>query len=321
MKRVLYFAVIYVASMLLGTLVFATLFMFGCNLTMLVTGSTTSFYSLHFFVKGILAAIPLVCVLIQVLLVLYTIRHPASHILSWIMYLLLGLLSWLVIIPTDVKLIERYDSGVESFRVTSTSAGVFRKEDSGVYYFSRIGDDGKAEGIFLDTTGFLGHEGTAIPLFDYEAKNESAFPYSDIIIKNSLEPPRLVSYPLAVYDALLTAARYASSLGFLSWLAFASLGLSLLSVYGVQFTSSWKLANVSCVITASAVILFMNYLYYMHLMPPMLKEIAEKLSDLTGHTDSLIVLANLVIAVLLALFGLFMGIYRLRGESVLESSK
>ena len=56
-------------------------------------------------------------------------------------------------------------------------------------------------------------------------------------------------------------------------------------------------------------------------MPPMLKEIAEKLSDLTGHTDSLIVLANLVIAVLLALFGLFMGIYRLRGESVLESSK
>lgn len=319
MKRALYFAIIYLASLLVGTLIFATLFMFSCNLTMFVTGVHSSFISLHFFMAGILLSFPLVCVITQVLLVLYLIRHPQQFVLSLILYVVFGLASWLALIPTDLRLIARYESDTVSARVEATSAGVFRKEESGVFYYSRIAEDGTADGLFFDTTGSFGLEGTVRPLFGIPVKNESAFPYSDVLIKNSLEPSELVTHPLSVYNALLTAAGYSASLGFFAWLGFASLGLALLAVFGIQFTSSWKLANVVCVITAATAIVLINYLYYMNILPELLRELAAKLSQLSGIKDPLIILANIVISALLILFGTFMGIYRLRGNSVLES--
>lgn len=321
MKRVLYFAIIYLASIVIGTLIFATLFMFSCNLNMFVTGLPSSFFSLHFFMTGILLSVPLVCVLIQILLVLYIIRHPKCHILSLIIYALFGLLSWLVFIPIDIKLISRYESDVVSSRVEASSAGVFRKEASGVYYYTRIDDDGSADGLFLDTTGYLGQEGAVLPLFDVSVKNESAFPYSDILIKNSLQPPLLVTYPLSIYNALLTAGSYSSSLGFLAWLAFASMGLALIAVYGIQFLSSWKLANVVSVIVCAFGVLFINYLYYMNILPELLKELSTKLSNLTQIKDPLIILINILITLVFIVFGIFMGIYRLRGSSILESDE
>ena len=321
MKRVLSFAAIYIVSMILGTFCFATLFMFSCNLMMFVTGLPASFFSLHYFMTGIFLSVPLVCALIQILFILYTIRHPKNQFVSLVMYLLLGVVSWLVLIPMDLELINRYESDTVSARVEASSAGVFRKEASGIFYFSRIEDDGTADGVFIDTEGALNREGAVVPLFDFTVKNGSAFPYSDILVKDSLQPPELVMYPMQVYSALLTAAQYSASLGFFNWLAFASLGFALLSVYGLQFMSSWKLASVTCAVTAAAVIVFANYLYYMNILPSVFKEVAEKLSELIGVKDPLIVLANLIIAALLAVFGVFMGIYRLRGASVLENEE
>ena len=321
MKRVLSFAVIYIASMLVGTFIFATLFMFSCNLTTFVTGLPASFFSLHLFMTGIFLSVPLVCVLIQVLFVLYLIRHPKSQIVSLIMYAIFGLVSWLVLIPMDLELIARYDSDTVSSRVEASSAGVFRKEASGIFYYSHIDEDGTADGVFLDTEGTFNQEGTVVPLFDVTVKNESAFPYSDILLKDSLQPPALVIYPMQVYSALLTAAQYSSSLGIFAWLAYASLGLALLSIYGLQFASSWKLASVSVVVSAAGVIIFVNYLYYMSILPSVFKEVAAKLAELTGAKDPLIVLTNLIIAALLLVFGVFMGIYRLKGTSVLESEE
>ncbi|MBR1537723.1 MAG: hypothetical protein IJ630_12405 [Treponema sp.] len=310
MKRILTFAVIYLASIFLGMVIFATLFMLNCNLTSFVTGVQSAFFSLKFFMTGLFFSVPLVCILVQILFIFYLIRHPSQQILSFILYVIFGAVSWLVLIPTDLHLIHKYDSDTYSSRVEASSAGVFRKEASGVFYYSRIDENGKAEGLFLDTTGYFGQEGAVVPLYDYTVKTESAFPYSDILIKNSLEPSKIVTYPLSVYNALLTAALYSSSLGFLAWLAFASLGLALLSVYGVQFASSWKLANVIFVICSCIAILFINFLYYMNIMPDFFKEIAFKLSELTGVKDPLIILINLIITAVFAVFGLFMSLYR-----------
>lgn len=313
MKRALYFAIIYLAAMLVGTLIFATLFMFSCNLNMFVTGLPVSFFSLHFFMTGVLLSIPLVCILIQILLILYLVRHPKCQLISLIMYSVFGLLSWLFLIPMDLKLISRYESDDLLTRVETSSTGVFRKEANGVYYYTRIGEDGCADGLFFDTSGYLGQEGSVVPLFNLPVKNESAFPYSDILIKNSLLPSQLVTYPLSVYNALLTAAQYSASLGFLAWLAFASMGLALLAVYGTQFLSSWKLANVACVIISAVAVLVINYLYYMNIMPGIFKELAGNLSNFTGLKDPLIVLINLIISLVCIGIGIFMGIYRLKG--------
>ena len=310
MKRALSFFVIYIASLLVCTALFAMLFMFSCNLTMFVTGLPSSFFSLHFFLTGALTCFPLVCILTHILFVLYLIRHPSNQIISLVLYVVLGALSWLVLIPTDMHLISRYESDVFSTRVEASSAGVFRKEENGIVYYSRIGDDGTADGLFIDTLGIQSQGENVIPFFNSSVKNETAFPYSDILIKNSLQPPAMAVYPLSVYNALLTASQYSNSLGFLAWLAFASIGLALLSIYALQFASSWKLANVSFVICAAFAIIFINYLYYMNMLPSVLKEVALKLSEFTGAKDPLIILINLIITVILAGFGIFMGIYR-----------
>ena len=321
MKRVLYLAVIYLLTCLVGTLIFATLFMLSCNLTMFVTGLPTSFFSSKFFFSGVLTTFPLACVITQIMLVLYQVRHPGSKRISLIMYAFFGILSWLLLIPIDLKLINRYEADLFEPRLEKTTSGVFRKEEHGVFYYSRVSDDGIADGLFIDTTGFLGTEGVIVPFFNVPVKNESAFPYSDILIKNSLQPPKLVTYPLAVYAALLTAGGYSVSLGFLSWLAFASLGLALLTGYGLQYASSWKLASVSCVLTAVIVIAFINYLYYMNILPSVFKEISQKLSDLTPVKDPLIVLVNCSIAIILCGFGIFMGIYRQKNDTILEANE
>ena len=318
MKRALYFAIIYIASLLTGTILFATLFMFSCNLSMFVTGLPASFFSLTFFVTGLIITFPLVCVIVQVLLILYSIRHPGHYRISLILYIVLGFASWLLLVPADLKLYARYENYLEQTRVEASSSGFFRKDAGGVIYYSRIEENGNAEGLFIDTSDFQDLENSVVPFFDVPAKNESAFPYSDILIKNSLEPPKIVTFPLALYSALLTAGQYSAALGFLAWLSFASMGLALLAVFGLQFGSSWKLANVAFVITGIITIVVINYLYYMNIMPGVVREVSQKLSWLVSAKDPLIILVNFVIAILLGIFGVFMGIYRLNGTYLLE---
>ena len=363
MKRIISFFLIYIGAMLFLTLGFAILFMFSCNLTSFVTGVSSSFFSLNFFMTGILTSLPLVCVIVHVLLIFYLIRHPSQRIISTVLYAALGVLSWLIIIPADLNLMAHYEKDTVNTRVEKTSAGVFRKEENGVYYYSRIYETPEnfitknpskivlykqknpnqqaepkktdlakkdsqknqmgalADGIFIDTVGLSNKEEAIIPFFAQPVKNESAFPYSDILIKNSLEPPFLVTYPLAIYNALLTSASYASSLGFFAWLLFASLGLTLLSIYGVQFLSSWKFANVISVIFALVVVVLANYFYYMGVLPDRLKDFSLKLSNLTGIKDSFIVLANLVFSAIFIIFGVFMGIYRFGTENIDSSEE
>ena len=130
-----------------------------------------------------------------------------------------------------------------------------------------------------------------------------------------------MTYPLAIYNAILTSANYSVSLGIFAWLGFASLGLALLAMYSVQFASSWKLANVAILITVTLCIVLVNYLYYMNILPDILREISFKLTEFSGIKDSLIIAINLLISVLLFIFGIFMGIYRLRGNALLESEE
>ena len=310
MKKALYFTVIYIASIIVGTLLFATMFMFSCNLTEFVTGASGQVFSLRHFLSGLLISIPLVTVIVQVLLIYYQLRHPNNGAISLLFYVIFGLINWGLILPTDLNLITRYDLDNLSARQELTSTGVFRKEETGIFYFSRINEKYNADGIFIDTSGFLGTGETVLPFFDVPVKNDSAYPYSDILIKDSMQPSQAVLYPLSVYNSILTAGQYSISLGFLSWLSFASMGLALLSVWGAQYFSSWKLANAGFVFTAVVFVCAINYLYYMNITPEFVQVFGAKLSQYTGIKDPVIILTNLSIALLFSLSGLFMGIYR-----------
>lgn len=301
---------LYFLLLVFGTALFASIFMISADLTTVVTGQNISFFSLPFFLEGIQLSFPLACMVSFVLLIMYLIRHPGKQIAAMITYAVLGILTWTVMLPIDLKSFETSDDVVAKARKLTTSTGVFRKEGRGVYLFTNINEDGTVAGVYIDVNGFSDPDGNVLTFERLEVQNENAFPYSDVLIKDSIQPPQFVTYPLAVYSSILIAAENSCSKGFFSWLCFASIGFALLSVYGIQFFSSWKLASALNVLTAALVIVFINYFYYIDFYPNALKEFSNFLSKYLTVNDPLIVFINILLGILMILYGIAMGFYR-----------
>lgn len=320
MKRALSLLIIYFSVVFVGTLLLGLFFMVCADLTVLVAGQKIIVFNLDFFIKGILIAFPLMAAFAPMFLIFFMVRHPSEYISSLITYVVLGAITWLLLIPGGLKIyenIEMYDNKISE----STTTGIFREEESGIFYYSRILENGNADGLYIDSPGFYGLEGSVIPFYDIPVSKDSAYPYSDSIIKKAITPPAMVSYPLSVYNAILTAAAHAISSGYLKWLCFSAFGLALLSVFSVQFSSSWKLANSLCIIFAILVICFSNFVYYMGMIPRLFFEFNGKLSSALHVEDALILLVNLIFTVILLFWGIGMGLYRTRKVKAGEEAK
>ncbi len=320
MKKTLSLIGIYFLVLIFGTILFATIFMLGSDLTTVVSGQNITFFSVPFFITGVQMAFPLVSIFAGLLLILYLIRHPGNQILSLITYAALGILTWGLFIPIDLSALETSEVSIKDYRKKVTSPGVFRKEESGVFFYTKVDDNGYADGVFIDINGFSSQEGNIVAFENLKTNNDNAFPYSDILIKESIEPPEFVTYPLAVYNALLTAALNSFSKGIAEWLCFATMAFALLAVYSIQFLSSWKLTSALSVITGGAVIIFINYFYYIDFFPKALKDFSSYISGFIPATNPIIAFINIVLGILLILYGIVMGIYRTNEKNMQEDS-
>lgn len=312
MKKALNIICIYILVCVFCTAALATLFMFNADILSYVTDVPSKLFSLDAFLYGLAISFPLTSSAALFAVVLLMIKNRENQILSLILYLALGAATWLFLIPASLSSLADFESKNVNFRNDVTSAGIFREDESGVFYNSRILEDGTADGFFIDTTGFLGEDGKITSFYNSPANNEPAYPYSDILIKNALEPPKYVTYPLAVYTSLLTAAENSYRNGLGRWLFFASFALALLATYGLQFLSSWRLFSALSVATSQILIVFVNYFYYMGYFPSGLKQLEPIISKIipAAEENSLILAVNFLIAALLVLFGILTGIYR-----------
>lgn len=312
MKKAFHIILIYLLVCVFGTAALAALFMFNLDLMSYVADVPSKLFSLNSFLFGICVSFPFAAALSLVAAVFYTIKKPGSQIAGLVSYVVLGALTWLVLIPVSVKKVSDFESSESGihFQAEKTSSGLFRKDAGGVFYYSRILDNGNADGIFIDTSGYVGGKEKIKSFYDSPVNNESAYPFSDVLIKNSLKPPKYVTYPLEIYTSLLTAAENSEKSGVLGWLFFASFGLALLSVYGTQFFSSWRICSALYVIIISVFVVFMNYFYYMGFLPSFLTQFDALFKKTFSAENAFIVFLNLLISVILILLGIFMGIYR-----------
>lgn len=310
MKKALNIILIYIISCVIGTVLLAALFMLNMDLMSYVTDTKPSLFSLEYFLYGLSISFPFAASFAIISVIFFMVRSMKNQFPCLLAYILTGAFTWLLFIPFSLKSVSSFEAQNINPRVNETSSGIFREGEAGIFYYSRILEDNKADGIFIDTDGQLESKNGIEMFYDEAVNNEDAYPFSDVLIKNSMQPPKYVTYPLAVYTALLTAAENMNSQGFLEWLCFATLGLALLSVYGVQFFSGWKLFSVFSVIIISILIVFINYFYYMGFFPPSLMSIDSMLSVFPGK-NPLIVLINILITLVLAIYGTFMGIYRI----------
>ena len=252
MKTSLSLLLVYIVICIFGTAAGSMLYMMYGDLLVFVAGKPLVFFSADLFIRGAFFTFPLVCAFSSLFMVLYIVRHPAKILFPLITYILTGALSWGLLIPFCTSLSAEYElkSPAKASAEIVVSPGFFREDNGGVYYYSRVGQDGKAEGLYIDLQGFSGEQGKVIPLDNAPVNMQAAAPFSDLLIRDTVTLPRVVKVPVDLYKKQLLFAQSARSAGYISWLCFASLGVALLSVFALRKFSAWRLLS-ACVATAA----------------------------------------------------------------------
>lgn len=301
----------------LGTAACAFVYGVCQGLNFFVAGGGISVFSRDLFVRGAFLAGPGVCIVAQIFMVLLVLRRQTdsrkiNHLFSLIVYIVLALATWCVLFPKVFEIEKDFFRQDSAERSVPVSSGYFRESSGGVYYYSKILPDGSADGILIDTQGKYGNAGGIIPFASQNPALVSSFPYSDVLVKDAVQTPAMISVPLRAYSVLREQMTLSFLGGKMVWFSFATLGLALLSLYGLQFSSSWKMVGCVLVVLGAILILVANYLFYAEKIPESILLWQRHLPQIYSLPNSLIVYANLAVFVVLFLFGAVFGILRVR---------
>ncbi|BDC95241.1 MULTISPECIES: hypothetical protein [Treponema] len=299
MKTALKLIIAYILMCVCGVAFCGFFFMVCGELNFFVAGSELEISSFNLFIKGMSFSIPGICTVAQLMLILYVIRHPESPIHALVVYILIGCATWCLAFP---KLIS-FSAGNGIYTDTrieqkQLSAGYFRRGNRGIFYYSKVRENGNADGIFIDEK----KSDDIVSLFqDKNTYQVSAYPYSDVLIRDAVEPPKIVSVPLGIYRSLMDVAKEKWAGGKMEWLSFASLGFVLLSIYGLQFFSMWNLVNSIVVIFTALVVILLDYIVLL-----------EKLPGIpSGAGGKIALVMNIVLFALFVVYGFSMKLYRI----------
>ncbi len=320
MKTALSLVISYLCLCVFGVALCGFLYMVCEGLVTFVVGQQMSFFSLDFFKKGLVFSTPAVFTVAQLRLILKVLKINSAKkkhiaeidrnlVVGILLHMLLISLSWFLVFPA---IINFADSQSNSYVVTMNpvSTGYFRENDSGIiYYYNDVHSDGTADGLIFDTNKKDSTSLDVVPFKNLPTAGVSAYPYSDVLVKNAIQTPKGVSDVFNVYSTMLRMAKKSWNSGLSSWLVFASLALVIVSIYGFQFASSWRLINSIFTFLVAGFAIFMNYLYYVGKLPSFVMDLDYSLSM---FESGVLLLMNISMFVIFAAFGIVMCIYRRR---------
>lgn len=322
MKSAFSMIVYYLVATVVGCIAFASIYMVCCDLTLLVAGETLNFFEFSFFVKGLITVFPLVVSISLGLIVLYGLRHRENHFFRLVTYVLLGALTWLILIPFNFNLEKKYGERFDkNFEVSFLSPGFFRREAGGVFYFSKVDEQGLADGLFVDLTGITGAQGSVMRFEKSPIDEDFSGIFADSLVRDAVKLPFVIVAPLEVYSTIVLKAKEAWARGYGYWLGFLTFALALLSVLALQYVSKWRLVNALLILFSAGLILVLNYAYYRgFILFNLSKSWAAYFSSIamgkTGvlqnlfeYEDPLLAIINLSIFVILLIAGIFLYIF------------
>lgn len=320
MKTALSLVISYLSFCAFGIVICGFLYMVCEGLVTFVVGHPMSFFSLDFFKKGLVFSTPAVCVLAHIRLILKVLKINSSKkvrvsevdrnlVIGLLVLMLSTSLSWFVLFPAVINFANsQHNSGIVKMNPVST--GYFRESDSGlVYYYTDVHDDGTADGIVFDTNKAESGNPDVVQFSNLTTASVSAYPYSDVLVKNAIQTPEGVSDVFTVYTTILRNARKSWNDGLPSWLVFSSFALVLVSMYGFQFSSSWRLINSVFIFIVAAFAIFLNYLYFVGKLPSFVMDLDY---SVPVFVNSALLFVNLAMFVVFTAFGIAMCVYRRR---------
>lgn len=242
-----------------GTILLACLYMIYSSCTLLIAGDAFNVFSRNLFFSGLVKALPICIAVSSIFLALYLIRHPSEVLVPLITYLILGFVSWFILLPLTTV----FSAKMKPFTVIENderpvSENYFRESNDQIVYISSYNANGYVDGtvVELSPTERGVFSFTDIPL----AERTSEF--SDSLIERTVTVPDICSVFVKGINVLFNTGTEYWSRGFIYWICFASVGIALLSLLGLKRMSSWRLINVFSIMAMAVIIFIANAAYY-----------------------------------------------------------
>lgn len=298
---------LYLFIIVFGTCLCAFIYSLYSLCTNLVAGEKLPFFSLPYFMSGILIFLPFVLILSGLFMCFYLIRHPVKSGLPVLTYGALYMAAWIFLMPLNFNYLQKMVQGKATVEKSSQklSEGYFRQGKSGnIFYYTDVTRDNLGDGVCID----MGSPDKDVYTFsgvDLSSSKLSGDVFSDVLIQETVDMPKTMSVLAKWFSTFMNIAKTAFSGGFFSWLCFASISLALVSVVGLARLSRWRLKNALWVVIASLGIIVLNVLIYTNtFFEPVSAFLEGAVSKIPQVKNPLVVLVNFVIFILFIIIGL-----------------
>ena len=266
MKKALKLALIYLSSLIVGTVIGTILYSLYLNLLGFVAHREVNLFNDAEIFQALFYVMFCMLVLILPLVSYYRIRHPGG-VLQFVVYLFLCILTWALLMPASFKLRDfctrKFSHDVKT---ESLSPNYFRQVDDDVYFFTREfksqekGRAPEAPVIIIDTkeNGIVEYKTMGdYPNLDI---NKKALPFREIQLKKIFgEQESPIPFDFKLLRSMIEGG-YSWSLTHL--LTLFSFVLLLCSVYGVTNLFDWRLLNTIMLLVITAAIITLNSVYF-----------------------------------------------------------
>lgn len=237
----------------------AVIYVIYSECTSLVAGRTGSVFNFSLFIKGLLVFSPVAFVFSIFFGAMYLIRHEERGALPLIFFLITETAFWFAALPGIAVAFNKFDLHAEiSNEKNLLSAGYFRNLNGRSFYFADVDERGRADGICLGKAGdsslFYTFSDVTVPL------REKSF--SDPIIEDTVKIPFFLSLVTKAFYSFEKAFRSAWENGWIAWISFASIFLSLIAVTAFRRFSFWRMINGVASITYMVLVFAFNILFY-----------------------------------------------------------
>lgn len=243
-QNILKLILAYILIVLVGTSACAVLYMIYTACSSIVAGEGLSALSFSLFLRGVILVGPVTLMLGGVFMCFYIIRHRLHKAVYISIYFVLGLVSWLVLVPVCMNL---YASAQNSLQQPTEkrhlSPGYFRTDGTKILFYSAVRENNIADGLCIDTAARADNE-TNVYTFKNVKAADSYTGFADPLIQKNVRMPRAMELVTGTFGIFIAECHAAYEAGYLTWICYATMGLAMLAAVFLTDISKWRLVNV-----------------------------------------------------------------------------
>jgi hypothetical protein len=257
MKKAGHLIIIYFTTLCLSTLTLAFLYMVVQTCMKMVAGYPIHIFSVYLFREGCLIFFSFSAVLALLVQLLSAIKYEDTTVLSFLTALFFTLFTWLLLLPISFTYMPNNSLSQSNKYSTLLSSNLFRIENNVPVYYLDANKNGSYHVLKIHKDIFLGS-----PIeedFAYVAQKKL---FLDPLLEESVGYPKRIQEPVNKVILFYILAQTAINSGKVAWLCFASIGLSLFSLWFFAGASEWKMVNAIFVCSMWLFLLFVQVEIY-----------------------------------------------------------